>query len=267
MGCTQSVGQKPSKINKPIVLFILGGPGSGKGTLCDQLVAKLHLNHYSTGDLLRKEQEENPESELSKTIKACMVEGKLVSSEVLLEIIKKNILELKAKSDPTKPPPIILLDGFPRSQENIDAWEKFKMGEVVEARFCLYLECGFETMEKRIMGRAQTSGRADDKPETIKKRFETFENQTKPILDYFIKIKKLVKVNAETDPDTVYKATLEKFKEYKINTDPNQKQTVDLKHAVDEKIKETNHEVRKEAEKVEEKVEEKVAEVQKEAEK
>lgn len=238
MGCTQSVGQKPTKINKPIVLFILGGPGSGKGTLCDQLVAKLHLNHYSTGDLLRKEQEEHPESELSKSIKACMVEGKLVPSEVLLAIIKKNILELKAKSDPSSPPPVILLDGFPRSQENIDAWKQFKMEEVVEGRFCLYLECGYETMEKRIMGRAQTSGRADDKPETIKKRFETFENQTKPILEYFVNIKKLVKVNAETDPDTVYNDTIEKFKEYKINTDPNQKQTVDIKRVVEEKKKE-----------------------------
>ena len=149
MGCTQSAGQNPTKLNKkPIVLFILGGPGSGKGTLCDQLVAKVHVNHYSTGDLLRKEQEDHPESELSKTIKTCMVEGKLVPSEVLLAIIKKNILELKVKSDPTKPPPVILLDGFPRSQENIDCWEKFKMGDIVEGRFCLYLECGYETMEK-----------------------------------------------------------------------------------------------------------------------
>lgn len=220
MGCTQTNSvnaKKPEKkskeIIKPIVLFILGGPGSGKGTLCDQIVKNMGFLHYSTGDLLRKEQEDHPDSDLSKTIKTFMIEGKLVSSEILIDILKKNIESLPDKNV------MILLDGFPRNQENIDVWNQKKMDEIVDVKFVLYLECGFETMEKRIMGRALSSGRADDNPESIKKRFETFQNQTQPIVEYYEKINKIVKINAETDPETVFKDVTEKFKSHSINTE------------------------------------------------
>ena len=222
MGCINDKdSSKPDKKElrtistpKPLVIFILGGPGSGKGTLCDQLVSRYSFLHYSTGDLLRKEQENHPESDLSKSIQTCMVEGKLVSSEILIDILKKNIEGLKDKQNTR-----ILLDGFPRNQENIDVWKKKKMDDIVDVKFVLYLECGFATMEKRILGRAQASGaqkRADDSPETIKKRFDTFENQTKPIVEYYQKEGKIVKVNAETDPESVFNECGEKFKEHGI---------------------------------------------------
>ena len=136
-----------------------------------------------------------------------MTEGKLVSSDILVDLIRNAIKKMN------NPNAKILLDGFPRNQENIDVWSQKKMDEEFDVKFCLFLECGFETMEKRLMGRAQTSGRADDNPETIKKRFETFENQTKPIVEFYEKNGKLVKVNAESDPDTVFKAVVEKFNE------------------------------------------------------
>lgn len=192
---------------KPVVIFILGGPGSGKGTLCDQLVKECHFIHFSTGDLLRKEQEENSESDLSKTIKQLMTDGKLVPSGILVDLIRNAIKKLNGANVK------ILLDGFPRNQENIDVWKEKKMEEDCDARFCLFLECGFETMEKRLLGRAETSGRADDNPETIKKRFETYENETKPILEFFETKNKLVKANAESDPMTVFNAVIEKLKE------------------------------------------------------
>jgi len=218
MGCKVSHAEKPSKANKtqsvpdpvppapaskPQILFILGGPGSGKGTLCEQLVSKCGFAHLSTGDLLRKEQEEHPESELTQIMK----DGKLVSSDILVDLIRAAIVKLN------NPKAKILLDGFPRSQENIDIWAMKKMNEDFDVKFCLFLECGFETMEKRLLGRAQTSGRADDNPETIKKRFETFDSKTKPILEFYEKNGKLVKINAETDPDTVLAAVLKTFEE------------------------------------------------------
>ena len=219
MGCKVGRATAPQKTNKtqvtensvpegkPQILFILGGPGSGKGTVCDQLVKNCGFQHFSTGDLLRKEQEENPESEISKNIKNLMTEGKLVSSDILVDLIKNAIKKLK---DPRAK---ILLDGFPRSQENIDVWTQKKMDEEFDVKFVLFLECGFETMEKRLMERAKTSGRADDNPETIKKRFDTFEHMTKPIIEFYEKNNKLVKINAETDANTVFNEVLEKFKE------------------------------------------------------
>ena len=216
MGCKVSHAKQPSKkaeknqtvpqptaIIKPQILFILGGPGSGKGTLCEQLVSKCGFSHLSTGDLLRKEQEEHPESELSKIMK----EGKLVSSDILVDLIRAAIKKLP------NPSAKVLLDGFPRSQENIDVWAAKKMDEDFDVKFCLFLECGLETMEKRLLGRAKTSGREDDNPETIKKRFNTYESQTKPIVEFFEKSNKLVKINAESDPETVFNAVLKTFEE------------------------------------------------------
>lgn len=68
---------------------------------------------------------------------------------------------------------IFLLDGFPRSQDNIDAWTR-KMKDVCDMEFLLNFEVKTEVMEARMLERAKTSGRSDDNPETIKKRLETF---------------------------------------------------------------------------------------------
>lgn len=217
MGCKVARAEKPQKveknqtapqnttvISKPLVLFVLGGPGSGKGTVCDQLVKKCGFQHLSTGDLARKEQEEHPESDISKLMK----EGKLISSDMMVDLIRAAIRKIAV------PNARILLDGFPRSQENIDVWTSKKMDEDVEVKFCLFLECSHETMELRIMQRAKTSGRADDNPESIKKRLDTFESQTKPIVEFYEKAGKLVKVNAETDADSVFAGVLKAFEEH-----------------------------------------------------
>jgi adenylate kinase family enzyme len=68
--------------------------------------------------------------------------------------------------------------------ENVEAWNKM-MADLVNFRFLLFFECSLETMEKRLLKRGETSGRADDNPETIKKRFETFNNETQPIANMY----------------------------------------------------------------------------------
>jgi UMP-CMP kinase len=75
-----------------------------------------------------------------------------------------------------------ILDGFPRSDENVKVWNEI-MGHLVDFKFLLFFKCSFEVMEKRILGRGE--GRIDDNPETIKKRFDTFTNETMPIVEYF----------------------------------------------------------------------------------
>jgi adenylate kinase family enzyme len=120
----------------------------------------------------------------------------LVSSELLVNLVKKQFEKENWQG-------IYLLDGFPRNQENIDAWNKI-MGEKVNLKFLLYFECSFEAMEKRLLERGKTSGRSDDNAETIKKRFDTFTNQTQPILAQYETKGQVVKVNSERDVEEVH---------------------------------------------------------------
>ena len=77
-----------------------------------------------------------------------------------------------------------MIDGFPRSAENYDAWTEV-MGDSVKIKTMLYLGCSLETLEKRLLERGESSGRADDNLETIRKRFKTYTDQTTPFLDYY----------------------------------------------------------------------------------
>lgn len=195
---------------KPMIFFILGGPGAGKGTLCDKMAKELGFEHFSTGDLLRKELEENPESSISQTIKANIMEGKLVSSNLLLDLLANNIRNLKY------PRPKILLDGFPRNFENIQIWKEKSFDQEFDVKSAIFLECCFETMESNVLERAKTSGRADDNIETIKKRIQIFDDHTKPLLELFEKDEILIVVDAEKSPDDIYLDVIDRLKERKI---------------------------------------------------
>ena len=101
-------------MEKHRVLFVLGGPGSGKGTQCENMQEKYGFVHFSTGDLLRAEVKKG--TELGKEIDSYISKGNLVPGEVAVNLIKKNILE--EKKDFT-----FIIDGYPRNQSNIDCWE------------------------------------------------------------------------------------------------------------------------------------------------
>lgn len=202
-----------SKINespKPMIFFILGGPGAGKGTLCTKIVNEHDFQHFSTGELLRKELTENPDSTISRTIKVIISEGKLVSSDLLLDLLVKAIKELK------DPQPMILLDGFPRNQENLEIWKRRRLDQEFDVKMAIHLECCASTMESNIIERAQTSSRDDDTAETIKKRIEVFEKQTKPLLELFERDRLLFVVDAEKSPEEIYSKVIQKMKEEEI---------------------------------------------------
>lgn len=104
-----------------------------------------------------------------------MSEGKLVPSKMLVQIIKHNIF----KEGPNEK--VYLLDGFPRSEENYDAWKEV-FGDSVKIKTLIYLRCQLETLEKRLLKRGESSGRSDDNITTIRKRFNTYVQQTAPFL-------------------------------------------------------------------------------------
>ncbi|XP_025111640.1 uncharacterized protein LOC112574655 [Pomacea canaliculata] len=183
------------------VIFVIGGPGSGKGTQCALIVEKFGYTHLSSGDLLRAEVASG--SERGKALNEVMQRGELVSLDTVLELLKEAMVAKAATSKG------FLIDGYPRELEQGTRFEQ----EVAEAQFALYFEVSDETMTKRLLGRAETSGRVDDNEETIKKRLETFHEVTKPVINYYKKLDKLKTISAEAGPDEVFAEVQPLFQE------------------------------------------------------
>jgi len=176
----------------PFVVFIAGGPGSGKGTQCTKLKEDFNFVHLSTGDLMRDEVA--AETYLGTEIYKHMQAGTLVPDTVTMQLLKKTMVK---HQDTNR----FLLDGFPRSLEQAKRFEH----EVGELAFVLYFEAEQETMKQRIAERAvKAPGRVDDNPKTVEKRLKIFQEQTLPVIDYYGPIGKVRKVNAEKDMDEVY---------------------------------------------------------------
>ena len=172
---------------KPKILFILGGPGSGKGTMCELLKKKYKFQHLSTGELLRSEVKKK--SKLGIEIENYIKTGKMVPGDIPVKLIKNEILK---KSDNKN---LFILDGYPRNKSNIIFWEKVIKNDF-EVIGCLFLECSENIMKKRILNRGKTSGRSDDNEEIFKKRINVFFKDTLPILKYFENLSKLFKISA-----------------------------------------------------------------------
>ncbi|KAK6035914.1 putative adenylate kinase [Cooperia oncophora] len=150
------------KANVPI-FFIVGGPGSGKGTQCEKIVARYGLSHLSSGDLLRDEVKSGSPrgAQLNKIMEA----GELVPLEIVLDLIKEAMLKEVAKGSKG-----FLIDGYPREVKQGEQFER----EIQEAKSVIYFDVAEDILVQRLLHRAKTSGRADDNMETIKKRLKTF---------------------------------------------------------------------------------------------
>lgn len=188
------------------VLFVLGGPGAGKGTQCARLVSEYGFAHLSAGDLLRAEQE-RPGSQFGELIKDCIKNGDIVPMEVTVQLLENAMAETISRS-PDKKSAKFLIDGFPRKMDQAVKFEEV----VCPAKLVLFFDCPEEEMERRLMERGKTSGRADDNAESIRKRFRTFIETSMPVVDYFDKGGKVVRVDATPGPEEVYKVTQERLK-------------------------------------------------------
>ncbi|CDW84919.1 ump-cmp kinase-like [Stylonychia lemnae] len=205
---------------KPVVFFVLGGPGSGKGTQCAKMVDQYGFAHLSAGDLLREEvillfhfislidqKQRDSGSETAQLINQYIVEGKIVPVEITCQLLKKG-MEKKGWAEKR-----FLIDGFPRNQDNFDGWDRV-MGDLVEVPFVLFFDADEETMINRIMERSKTSGRNDDNIESLKKRFDTFKKETMPIVDLFDSNGKTQKINALRTIDEVFEDVKKAFEPY-----------------------------------------------------
>ncbi|KAK1581260.1 hypothetical protein Q3G72_004338 [Acer saccharum] len=176
---------------KPTVIFVLGGPGSGKGTQCANIVKHFGYTHLSAGDLLRAEIKSG--SENGTMIQSMIKEGKIVPSEVTIKLLQKAIQENGNNK--------FLIDGFPRNEENRAAFEEVTK---IEPEFVLFFDCSEEEMERRLLGRNQ--GREDDNIETIRKRFNVFLESSLPVVQYYESKGKVRKIDAAKPVEEVFEA-------------------------------------------------------------
>ncbi|KAG5251341.1 UMP-CMP kinase [Salix suchowensis] len=176
---------------KPTVIFVLGGPGSGKGTQCASIVENFGHTHLSAGDLLRAEIKSG--SENGTMIQNMIKEGKIVPSEVTIKLLQKAMHE----SENDK----FLIDGFPRNEENRAAFEAVTK---IEPAFVLFFDCPEEEMERRILSRNE--GRVDDNIETIRKRFKVFQESSLPVVEYYDSKGKVRKIDAAKPVEEVFEA-------------------------------------------------------------
>lgn len=178
------------------VIFVLGGPGSGKGTQSAKLVKDYGFSHLSAGDLLRAEQDREG-SQYGDLIRHNIREGIIVPMEITVTLLSNAmaaILEEKKKKGENSGEQIsrFLIDGFPRKMDQAIYFEE----TVCPSAGTLFLSCPEDVMLDRLLKRGETSGRDDDNIESIKKRFRVFEETSMPVVNYYEKMGKVMSVSA-----------------------------------------------------------------------
>uniref|UniRef100_A0AC34QL41 UMP-CMP kinase n=3 Tax=Panagrolaimus sp. JU765 TaxID=591449 RepID=A0AC34QL41_9BILA len=185
------------------VVFVLGPPGSGKGTQCSKIQDNLGFVHLSAGDLLRAERQRKG-SEFGELIEEHIRNGTIVPVEITCKLLENAMF---ASGDNTRG---FLIDGFPRNRDNLDGWQK-EMNDKAKVHFVLYLSAPIDVCVQRCLQRGQ--GRSDDNEESIKKRIVTYNEHTFPIIQYYDELNMVREIKAETKtPEEVYSEVEAVFK-------------------------------------------------------
>ena len=159
-----------------IILF--GPPGAGKGTQAKYLVKKLSNFQISTGDILREEIKNN--SDIGKKIIDVMNDGRFVSDDIVNQLLEKQVFDPQKKNK-------LIFDGYPRSINQAKNLDLLLDGSNQKIDFVFFLNVNKETIIKRIQKRKILEKRSDDELDTILKRYDTYMETTKPVLDFYSK--------------------------------------------------------------------------------
>ncbi len=175
-----------------IILF--GPPAAGKGTQAKRLVSEHGFVQLSTGDMLRAARKS--ESELGKKVAGIMDRGELVSDEIVIALIEEQLDIQNGVNG-------FIFDGFPRTTAQAEALDKLLASRDMKIDTVVRLCVDDEALLARALQRAKDEGRSDDNAETLAKRLNTYNEQTAPLLPFYLEQGKLTEVDGMADIETV----------------------------------------------------------------
>ena len=170
-------------------IVIFGPPGAGKGTQSNNIAKKFNLHQLSTGELLRNEIKD--ETKLGLQISSLIDSGKLVSDIIVSDLIEKYISNPIYKNR-------LIFDGYPRNLNQAKNLNNLLNKYDQKIDIVLRLSVSLEIIKKRISERKNLEKRADDKEEIAIKRYETYESNIKPVIDFYKQTDLLKVINGET---------------------------------------------------------------------
>ena len=178
-------------------IVLLGAPGSGKGTQGEKLGVHYGIPKISTGDALRAAVAAG--TDLGKQAKAAMDAGKLVANDIVIGIVEERLEQPDAA-------PGFILDGFPRNTAQAQVLDTLLQGHGQHPiDKAVHLGVDDEEIIHRLHDRAVKEGRHDDKPEVIRHRIEVYNQETRPLLDYYKAQGKLATVQGVGTVDEIFK--------------------------------------------------------------
>jgi len=167
-------GEPETRTARRLLLF--GPPGAGKGTQAALLAERLGIPAISTGEMFR--QAVAGGSELGRQVEAILARGELVDDVTTAEIVRARLAQSDAQ-------PGFLLDGYPRTLAQAATLEEILRGRDEALDAAVFLEVPEDELVRRMSGRAQQAGRADDRPEVVRERLRVYEAKTAPLVEYY----------------------------------------------------------------------------------
>lgn len=164
-------------------ILVMGPQGSGKSVQAKILSRKYGLCQISSGDLAREKAQEK--SEIGRKFKEALDKGEMVDDAILGSIIREKIASGECQEG-------FVMDGYPRRMSQIEFFDP-------KPDFVFYLEVS----EAESINRLVTRGRADDTPQLILQRLKLYQQRTKPVIDYYQNMGKLIKIDGEQAIDSV----------------------------------------------------------------
>ena len=175
-------------------VIIFGPPGAGKGTQANNLVKKYNLCQISTGDLLRNEVANK--TDIGRNIENIISKGDFATDEIVNELIQNVVSNPQKKNK-------LIFDGYPRSLSQAKNLDILLNRSNQKIDFIFFLNVKKETIIKRIEKRKILEKRADDNLKTILKRYDTYMETTKPVLDFYSKNPNFYEIDGSVKIDEI----------------------------------------------------------------
>ncbi|KAL6087008.1 hypothetical protein STEG23_009156 [Scotinomys teguina] len=175
-----------------LIIFVIGGPGCGKGTQCRNMATKYGFCHVGLGQLLREEAQRR--TQRGRQIRDIMQQGLLVPTGFILDLVSDNLLSHPESRG-------FLIDGFPRQLEQAKEFERI-VGRA--PNIVMVFDCSMGTMVQRVLRRGHKEHRADDSETAILKRLETHYTLCEPVLTFYQQKNLLRNILAEETPESIF---------------------------------------------------------------